>query len=113
MEDKSRVGVCIDTCHAFAAGYDLQHGRSLRGPRRAERVGFRLPEGHAPERRPEDPRQRVDRHTPLGEGQIGIECSRYIARDPRFEGIPLILENPDEARWPEEIARLKAFAEEE
>ena len=55
---------------------------------------------------------RVDRHTPLGDGMIGIECFRYIARDPRFDGIPLILETPDEARWPEEIARLKAFAEE-
>ena len=43
---------------------------------------------------------------------IGIECFRYIARNPRFDGIPLILETPDEARWPEEIARLKAFAEE-
>ena len=52
----------------------------------------------------------VDRHTPLGDGQIGIECFRYIARDKRIDGIPLILETPDEARWSEEIARLKAFA---
>ena len=55
---------------------------------------------------------RVDRHMPLGEGMIGMECFRYIARDERFDGIPLILETPDETRWSEEIARLKAFAEE-
>ena len=53
---------------------------------------------------------RVDRHMPLGEGMIGMECFRYIARDERFDGIPLILETPDETRWSEEIARLKAFA---
>ena len=49
---------------------------------------------------------------PLGEGMIGMECFRYIASDKRFDGIPLILETPDEARWSEEIAKLKAFAEE-
>ena len=54
----------------------------------------------------------VDRHTPLGEGMIGMECFRYIMQDARFDGIPLILETPDEERWPEEIAMLKAFAEE-
>ena len=53
---------------------------------------------------------RVDRHTPLGDGMIGLECFRYIAHDARFDGIPLILETPDESRWAEEIARLKAFA---
>ena len=55
---------------------------------------------------------RVDRHTPLGKGMIGMECFRYIMQDARFDGIPLILETPDEERWPEEIAMLKAFAEE-
>ena len=55
---------------------------------------------------------RVDRHAPLGEGSIGLDAFRYIARDSRFDGIPLILETPEEARWPEEIALLKSFAEE-
>ena len=54
---------------------------------------------------------RVDRHAPLGEGMLGLECFRYIAEDSRFDGIPLILETPDESRWPEEIALLKSFAE--
>ena len=51
------------------------------------------------------------RHTPLGEGMIGMECFRYIMQDARFDGIPLILETPDEQRWPEEIALLKSLAE--
>ena len=53
---------------------------------------------------------RVDRHSPLGEGTLSITCFRYIASDARFDGIPLILETPDEERWPEEIALLKEFA---
>ena len=112
VEDKSRVGVCIDTCHAFAAGYDLRTAEACDATfAELERVvGFRYLRGmHLNDAmKPLD--SRVDRHTPLGDGQIGIECFRYIARDKRFDGIPLILEPPDEARWSEEIARLKAFA---
>ena len=48
----------------------------------------------------------------MGEGHLGITPFRYIARDARFDDIPLILETPDEARWAEEIALLKSFAEE-
>jgi deoxyribonuclease-4 len=55
---------------------------------------------------------RVDRHTPLGEGFLGITPIRYIMQDKRFDNIPLILETPDEARWADEIALLKSFAEE-
>ena len=53
---------------------------------------------------------RVDRHSSLGEGTLGIACFRYIAEDARFDGIPLILETPNEERWAEEIALLKEFA---
>jgi deoxyribonuclease-4 len=53
---------------------------------------------------------RVDRHAPLGEGTLGWECFEFIAKSPLFDGVPLILETPDEARWPEEIAKLKSFA---
>lgn len=114
VEDKSRVGVCIDTCHAFAAGYDLRTAEACEATfAEFERVvGFRYLKGMHLNDAMKILGSRVDRHTPLGDGMIGIECFRYIARDPRFEGIPLILETPDESRWPEEIARLKAFAEE-
>ena len=114
VEDKSRVGVCIDTCHAFAAGYDLRTPAACEATfAELERViGFRYLKGMHLNDAMKILGSRVDRHTPLGDGMIGIECFRYIARNPRFDGIPLILETPDEARWPEEIARLKAFAEE-
>ncbi|WP_297408656.1 deoxyribonuclease IV [uncultured Alistipes sp.] len=114
VEDKSRVGVCIDTCHAFAAGYDLS------SPTACDRffeefdriVGFRYLRGMHLNDALKPCGSRVDRHAPLGDGAIGWECFRYIARDSRFNGIPLILETPDESRWPAEIAALKAFVAE-
>ena len=114
VEDKSRVGVCIDTCHAFAAGYDLRTAEACDATfAELERVvGFNYLKGMHLNDAMKILGSRVDRHTPLGEGMIGAECFRYIARDERFDGIPLILETPDETRWSEEIARLKAFAEE-
>ena len=114
VEDKSRVGVCIDTCHAFAAGYDLRTAEACDATfAELDRVvGFNYLKGMHLNDAMKILGSRVDRHTPLGEGMIGMECFRYIARDQRFDGIPLILETPDEARWDEEIARLKAFAEE-
>ena len=108
VEDKSRVGVCIDTCHAFAAGYDLRTAEACdKTFAELERVvGF----GHLNDAM-KILGSHVDRHTPLGEGMIGMECFRYIMQDARFDGIPLILETPDEQRWPEEIALLKSLAE--
>lgn len=114
VEDKSRVGVCVDTCHAFAAGYDLRTAEACDATfAELERVvGFNYLKGMHLNDAMKILGSRVDRHMPLGEGMIGMECFRYIARDERFDGIPLILETPDETRWSEEIARLKAFAEE-
>ena len=114
VEDQSRVGVCIDTCHAFAAGYDLRTAEACDATfAELERVvGFNYLKGMHLNDAMKILGSRVDRHMPLGEGMIGMECFRYIARDKRFDGIPLILETPDETRWSEEIARLKAFAEE-
>ena len=112
VEDKSRVGVCIDTCHAFAAGYDLRTaGACDKTFAELERVvGFKYLKGMHLNDAMKVLGSHVDRHTPLGEGMIGMECFRYIMQDTRFDGIPLILETPDEVRWPEEIAKLKSFA---
>ena len=114
VEDKSRVGVCIDTCHAFAAGYDLRTREACDATfAELDRVvGFGYLKGMHLNDAMKILGSRVDRHTPLGEGMIGMECFRYIASDKRFDGILLIRETPDEARWSEEIAKLKAFAEE-
>lgn len=114
VEDKSRVGVCIDTCHAFAAGYDLSTEEACAATfAEFERVvGFAYLRGMHLNDAMKPLGSHIDRHAPLGEGMIGQACFRYIARDSRFDGIPLILETPDEERWGEEIARLKAFAAE-
>ena len=114
VEDKSRVGVCIDTCHAFAAGYDLRTAEAC-DKTFAELesvIGFEYLKGMHLNDAMKILGSHVDRHMPLGEGMIGMECFRYIMQDARFDDIPLILETPDEQRWPEEIALLKSLAEE-
>ena len=113
VEDKSRVGVCIDTCHAFAAGYDLGSeaacDRTFDEPERV--VGFGYLRGMHLNDAMKPLGSRVDRHQSLGEGTLGMTVFRYIARDKRFDDMPLILETPDESRWPQEIALLKELAE--
>ena len=114
VEDKSRVGVCLDTCHSFAAGYDLstEEGCEKVFAEFEREVGFKYLRGMHLNDAMKPLQSRVDRHTPLGEGFLGITPFRYIMQDARFDGIPLILETPDEGRWSEEIALLKSFAEE-
>ena len=112
VEDKSRVGVCLDTCHSFAAGYDLRTKETLDVTfAEFERiVGFKYLKGMHLNDAMKPLGSRVDRHAPLGDGEIGWECFRYIMSDERFDNIPLILETPDEERWAQEIAQLKSFA---
>ena len=108
VADPSRVGICIDTCHAFAAGYDLRTAAACEETF-AELdavVGLEYLRGMHLNDAMKPLGSRVDRHAPLGDGEIGLECFRFIAADARFDGIPLILETPDESRWPAEIAFL-------
>lgn len=114
VEDKSRVGVCLDTCHSFAAGYDLstEKGCDEVFAEFEREVGFKYLRGMHLNDAMKPLGSRVDRHSPLGEGYLGITPFRYIMQDSRFDNIPLILETPDEERWAEEIALLKSFAEE-
>lgn len=109
VEDKSRVGVCIDTCHSFAAGYDLRTREACeRSFAEFDRiVGFKYLRGMHLNDAMRPLGSRVDRHSPLGAGEIGLECFRYIASDSRFDNIPLILETPDESLWSKEIALLR------
>ncbi len=112
VEDKSRVGVCLDTCHTFAAGYDLV------GHEACERtfaefdevVGFKYLRGMHLNDAMKGVGSRVDRHAPLGEGEIGLPCFEYIMGDSRFDNIPLVLETPDDTKWVEEIELLKSMA---
>lgn len=112
VEDKSRVGICIDTCHAYSAGYDLSTAAACETTfAELDRVvGLKYLKGMHLNDDLKARGSRVDRHAPLGEGTLGTEVFKYIAADPRFDDMPLILETPDESRWPEEIAQLYAWA---
>ncbi|EJF30135.1 deoxyribonuclease IV [Enterobacter sp. Ap-916] len=115
VEDKSRVGVCIDTCHAFAAGYDLRTEADCdKTFSEFERiVGFKYLRGMHLNDAKSEFGSRVDRHNSLGLGNIGHTPFSWIMRDARFDGIPLILETTNPDIWAEEIAWLKAQQHEE
>ncbi|CAI0718474.1 Endonuclease 4 [Serratia entomophila] len=110
VEDKSRVGVCIDTCHAFAAGYDLRTEENCEQTFKqlGDIVGFNYLRGMHLNDAKSEFNSRVDRHHSLGEDNIGKTVFSYIMRDPRFDNIPLILETVNPDIWAEEIAWLKA-----
>lgn len=111
VEDKNRVGVCIDTCHAFAAGYDLRTGKTFAAVfEEFDRiVGFRYLRGMHLNDSKKELDSRVDRHECIGKGFIGLDCFRFLMADDRFNGIPLILETPDPAIWADEIRLLRSF----
>ncbi|HFT2431627.1 TPA: deoxyribonuclease IV [Providencia stuartii] len=110
VDDKSRVGVCIDTCHAFAAGYDLRTEEACEETFKqfSDIVGFEYLKGMHLNDAKSEFASRVDRHHSLGEGNIGYTPFSYIMKDPRFDGIPLILETINPDIWPQEIAWLKS-----
>ena len=113
VQNKKRVGVCIDTAHAFAAGYDLRIAESFTNVFAAfERtVGFGYLRGMHLNDSKAALGSRVDRHASLGEGMLGMETFRLIMNDRRFDKIPLILETPDSKRWAEEIRLLYSLVE--
>jgi len=113
VEDRSRVGVCIDTCHTFASGYDLRTREACEATfAEFERVvGFDYLCGMHINDSKAALGSRVDRHHSLGQGEIGWEVFRYIMQDPRFEGVPLVLETIDETIWADEIQQLRRFAQ--
>jgi len=110
VEDKSRVGVCIDTCHTFAAGYDLRTEEDCEKTFQelGNVVGFNYLRGMHLNDAKSEFGSHVDRHHSLGEGNIGKTVFSYIMRDARFDNIPLILETVNPDIWAEEIAWLKA-----
>lgn len=112
VEDKNRVGVCLDTCHTFVSGYEL------RGMDACEKtfaefdqvVGFKYLKGMHLNDSKTPFGSKVDRHAPLGAGEIGWDCFKYIMADDRFAGMPLILETTNPELWPQEIMELKRLA---
>lgn len=109
VDDKKRIGVCLDTCHAFAAGYPLN---TLDGYQKTfdefqKVVGFQYLRGMHLNDSKGQLNSRIDRHHSLGQGEIGFDCFRLLMQDPRFDHIPLILETIDNTLWPQEIHWLK------
>jgi deoxyribonuclease-4 len=109
VEDKSRVGVCIDTCHTFAAGYDLRTAETCESTfaEFENNVGFEYLRGMHLNDSKKGLGTRVDRHHSLGKGELGLEVFRYIMNDARFNNIPMVLETIDMDIWAEEIQLLR------
>ena len=108
---QDRIGVCIDTCHIFAAGYDIRTAESFaKVMDQYDRIiGFdRLMGMHLNDAK-SSYESKVDRHAPLGEGNLGLEPFKAMMADPRFRRIPLILETTDVDRWKDEIALLRSY----
>ncbi len=111
VDDKSRIGVCLDTCHTFTAGYDLRTTDAC-----AETfaefdsiVGFNYLCGmHLNDSKP-GLGTRVDRHESLGKGKLGWDVFEYIMNDERFDEIPMVLETIDSDIWAQEIEQLYAM----
>lgn len=111
VEDKRRVGVCIDTAHAYAAGYNLATEESYQEcwSRFGEIIGFEYLRGMHINDSLKPLGSRVERHASIGAGFIGEACFRNIMNDPHLDDIPLILETPDPSIWQEEVAKLYGF----
>ena len=112
--DQDRIGVCLDTAHMFAAGYDIRTKEAYeKTMEEFDRVvGFEFLRGmHINDSKAEFA-SRKDRHHSLGEGHIGLDAFRFIMQDPRTNDIPLILETIDDTIWDQEIALLYSFLEE-
>lgn len=113
VKDTIPIGVCIDTCHIFVAGYDIRTPEALDVTlKEFDRIiglkhlyAFHLNDSL------KGLGSRVDRHAALGKGQIGIECFKHLMTDPRTKNLPKYLETPDgPPLWQQEIALLREFA---
>jgi len=108
VEDKSRVGVCIDTAHTLASGYEIRTREAFDETfsKFDQIVGFHYLKGMHINDSKKELASRVDRHDSIGKGVMNMDMFSFIMNDPRFENMPLILETPDELLWAEEIATL-------
>lgn len=111
VDDKQRVGICIDTCHTFVSGYDLRTIEACQNSFQefSDIVGFEFLSAMHINDSKVPLASRVDRHAPLGAGEIGWPCFQYIMQDPRFDDIPMVLETTNPDIWATEIQQLKAW----
>lgn len=111
VDDKSRVGVCIDTCHTLAAGYDLstEMGYQFTMDEFERTVGFGYLRAVHLNDSKKGAGSHVDRHETLGNGTLGLGFFARFMHDARFDDMPVILETPDPTRWADEIRWLRSL----
>ena len=108
VEDKSRVGICLDTCHTYTAGYDIVNDYDKVFDEFEKEVGFKYLRGMHLNDSKKELGSHVDRHDNIGKGLIGSTFFEKLMKDSRFDNMPLILETPYESKWAEEISWLRS-----
>ena len=108
VNDKSRVGLCLDTCHTYTAGYDIVNDYDKVFDEFEKEVGFEYLRGMHLNDSKKELGSHVDRHDNIGQGLTGSAFFERLMKDSRFDNMPLILETPDESKWAEEIAWLRS-----
>jgi deoxyribonuclease-4 len=103
------VGVCIDTCHTYSAGYDIVAAYDDVFAEFDKVIGFEYLRGVHLNDSKKPLASRVDRHDSLGDGTLGTDFFKRFMNDSRFDNMPIILETPDEERWRDEIVMLRNF----
>lgn len=112
IDSKKRIGVCLDTCHIFVAGYDIRtpetYGETMKSFNKI--VGLKYLKALHLNDAKNELGSRVDRHACLGEGHLDWQTFKNIMVDKRLDDIPMVLETPDKELWKEEVAALMAMA---
>ena len=113
VDDKSPVGVCLDTAHTLAAGYEIRTKEAFEETMKAfhEVVGISYLKGMHINDSKKEVGSRVDRHDSLGKGVMNMDLFSFIMNDPRFDNLPLLLETPVESIWAEEIQLLYSLVQ--
>ena len=111
MRPARRVGICVDTCHIFAAGYDIRT-RQAYDETMGEldrRIGLRHVKAFHLNDSVKGLGSRVDRHEHIGKGEIGIDAFRFLMNDPRFSNLPMVLETPKGPDMKEDVVNLRTL----
>ncbi|KGN94515.1 endonuclease IV [Porphyromonas sp. COT-108 OH2963] len=111
VENKERIGVCLDTAHLLASGYEIRNKEAYEAMWKEfeETIGLQYLRGIHLNDSMKDLGTRVDRHHSLGKGVMGLDLYSYVMKDSRLDNIPIILETPDDTIWAEEIAYLRSL----
>lgn len=109
IKNQKRIGICLDTCHLFAAGYDIKSDYSGVMKEFDRIIGYDFLSGMHLNDAKSTLNSKVDRHESLGVGNIGLDTFRQIMQDSKIDEIPMILETIDENLWAKEIEILRNF----